>query len=187
MRYLAVVLMGLALALCACESTNQPLSPSTVAGASLSRTAPDLCLGGVPHIIETGHTADGQTLDPPLFYCAGSYPVNCENHQQPIDVGRLTYKLYFLLADGRKMLYGVDNHPFTVSTSNTIPPTGQGPWVDIGNQPFWTFVISSNRSLPPLQLLLATEAKYLGQPIMLIELWGPGGKIGETRAVLDSW
>lgn len=182
-RFFALMMLSLVLA--SCESANQPLTPSAPE-ASLSRTPTNGCFS-VPHIIATSHTADGQILDPPLFYCAGYRPVNCENYQQPIDVSHLTYKLYFLLADGRKMLYGIDDHPFTVSTRNTIPPDGQGPWVDIGNQPFWTFVISSNRALPPFQLLLDTSAKYRGQPIMLVEVWGTGGKLAEVTTVLDSW
>jgi hypothetical protein len=170
-------MLAISLALAACQSSS-PTGIALVheqAIVTQGAAETDICLSR-PSLYGALVVFSGRHGGKPAFYSSAFYPVNCGggNPWEPRIVdGHLAYKLYFVLADGRKLLFGVDNHPLTV-------PTSEGPLVDVGTRAFWTFVIEGQGTTFPLY-----REPHYHDALMLIELWGPGGKIAEAYMTTD--
>ena len=192
MNRIAFIALLFCIVIASCESANQPSSP-LVPQAALTRSTPmELCFGfggGTPNYIgyNTGAVLSrSKAKDKFAVYSTGFWPIQCgDNPLNPAHVileDGMWYKVYFALADGGRLLIGADHHPFTVPL--TEGPQHEGNSFGNGQFTSWTFVVEGQGTTLPI---LADNPDNPHFNILIVELWGRGGKIAESQMGIDAW
>ena len=174
MGRLTLILLTLCLVVSSCGTTDQTFSPVPQA-PMLTRATSDVCINGGSSWPGEWRKRIGGKI---TLYGVGFNPITCGDPYSPRTVENdYYYKIYFVLADGRRLLFGVDHHPLTAPLSDG-PGYGGYPFSN-GEFQTWTFV--ADGALPRVP----TEMWPSGKAVIVVELWSHGGKIAENTGFAD--